>query len=607
MVDRYPVYKSQLGISSLPSVDFTQLKEQSKNFSNVADAMAKMSNYFFKEAGDAAAIEGAEWGASQPVTKEQLEAAASSGIEPDVLKDDYSIFGKAAREAAILAGSNNMEAQAKRSFVEIVTAGLQNGTPSGEIQKQLDAVTLGFTNALMEASPVAAQKLNATLSVAASSAWQSYANDEIAQNAKRDKAALTFIADDFLDNGLPGLIDTGTTIEGGINAAYQIAKRNIILQTFGVDIRGASDAFTTKISDAFDAKYLEHRKDSIAKWVISDPDSISDKNYQLATGNIKDPRIADIYSTLTIDERNTLRTELIDQQEQRFNLINKAQEIKDKEDLREIKKLKSNFYEELIFNKNDKAAEEILLDIKILDSNDDHYSSLLKDFNSKDTFIVSDKDTLARFETRLLSNRLDFAQVAIAYKEKLINTADYEKYLGKVIAMEDKNVKAALTIAKSELGLDDSFIVYGPGGKPVTTEQRKLLAFITNKLTREYVELRKMPLDERIQSPLTNDLGQFDAVRFVNEKLDALVDKKTEEMQKVYYKELKSLVRFQKLQNRGSYDKEEFEKKADFGAYTKADLQTLLETMLTYPSKEKRQPGYKRQKALLERLITEME
>ncbi len=84
MVDRYPVYKSQLGISSLPSVDFTQLKEQSKNFSNVADAMAKMSNYFFKEAGDVAAIEGAEYGAAQPVTKEQLEMAASSGIEPDV-------------------------------------------------------------------------------------------------------------------------------------------------------------------------------------------------------------------------------------------------------------------------------------------------------------------------------------------------------------------------------------------------------------------------------------------------------------------------------------------------------------------------------------------
>tara|TARA_S200002703_G_scaffold21295_1_gene17865 strand:+ start:2088 stop:3911 length:1824 start_codon:yes stop_codon:yes gene_type:complete len=607
MVERYPVYKSQLGISSLPSVDYTQLKEQSKNFSNVADAMAKMSNYFFKEAGDAAAIEGAEYGASQAVTKEQLEMAASTGIEPDVLKDDYSIFGKAARDAAILAGSNNMEAQAKRSFVEIVTAGLQNGTPSGEIQKQLDSVTLGFSNALMEVSPIAAQKLNATLSVSASSAWQSYANDEIAQNAKRDKAALTFLADDFLDNGLPGLIDTGTTIEGGINAVYQIQKRNIIFKTFGVDIRGASDSFTTKISDAFDAKYLEHRKNSIAKWVVSDEDSISDKNYQLATGNITDPRIADIYSTLTIDERNTLRTELIDQQDQRYNLINKAQELKDKENLREIKKLKSNFYEQLIFNKDDKAAEKILLDIKILDSNDDHYSSLVKDFNSKDTFIKSDKDTLARFETRLLSNRLDFAQVAIAYEDKLINTADYEKYLGKVIAMEDKNVKAALTIAKSELGLDDSFIVYGPGGKPVTTEQRKLLAFITNKLTREYVELKKMPLDERIQSPLTNDLGQFDAVRFVNEKLDALVDKQSKEMQEGYYKEFKNIANFHKLENRGSYDKEEFEKKADFDAYTKADLEKLLATMHTYPSKEKRLSGYKRQKALLERLITEME
>jgi len=156
MVERYPVYKPKVGIASLPSVDFTQLKEEAKNYSSLANAMSKMSSFFAKEAGDAAAIEGAEYGAANPVTKEQIEAANVSGVELEILDDDYTIYGKAAREAAIISGSNNMEAQAKRSFVEIVTSGIQNGTPSGEIQKQLDAVTFGFVDSLMEASPIAA-------------------------------------------------------------------------------------------------------------------------------------------------------------------------------------------------------------------------------------------------------------------------------------------------------------------------------------------------------------------------------------------------------------------------------------------------------------------
>ena len=228
MVDRYPVYKPQVGISSLPSVDYTQLKEQAKNYSNVANAMSKMSSYFFKEAGESAAIEGAEWGAANPVTKEQLEAAEKEGTELEIISDDYTIYGKAAKEASIIAGSNNMEAQAKRSFVEIITTGIRNGTPSGEIQTQLDAVTFGFVDSLMDASPIAAQKLNAALSVSASSAWQSYVNDEITQNANKQKAQLTYLVENFSDVGIPDLVASGFNIEGGMDLAYNLMKKKIL-------------------------------------------------------------------------------------------------------------------------------------------------------------------------------------------------------------------------------------------------------------------------------------------------------------------------------------------------------------------------------------------
>ena len=288
MVERYPVYKPKVGIASLPSVDFTQLKEEAKNYSSLANAMSKMSSFFAKEAGDAAAIEGAEYGAANPVTKDQLEAANASGVELETLGDDYTIYGKAAKEAAIISGSNNMEAQAKRSFVEIVTSGIQNGTPSGEIQKQLDAVTFGYVDALMDASPIAAQKLNATLSVSASSAWQTYVNDEITQNAKKQKAHLNFLVDNFIDEQLPNLVASGYNIEGGMDTAYKLIKENVMNKT--IALRGASDTFTQAQSDNLDKAYLLQRQNAISKWLDEDDITKSTKlNQLLETMIVRNP------------------------------------------------------------------------------------------------------------------------------------------------------------------------------------------------------------------------------------------------------------------------------------------------------------------------------
>ena len=378
MAERYPVYTSQVGISSLPGIDYVQLKDAAKDYSNVADAMSKMSTYFFKQAGEFAEAEGEDWGAANPVTKDQLEASRKSGIVPEVLKDDWSIFGQAAKDAAIVAGSNNMEAGAKRQFVEIITTGLRNGTPSGEIQKQLDAVTLGYTNALMDASPAAAMKLKATLSVSASSAWQTYINDELTQSAKRDKAALVALVDYFLGTELVNLIETGTTVEGGIDAVFEATKQRVIKTTYGIDIRGASDAYTLKIIKLFDDAYLEVRKNSIVGYITEDPDFESARNAEFVNGKFKDNRIQELFDSLKQDERNDLRKLILDVEKQNHDLL-KAAELRESEMIdRKVKTLAGDYYKALLFEQDMDKAEGILKEIEIVDVNDTLYPTLAK-------------------------------------------------------------------------------------------------------------------------------------------------------------------------------------------------------------------------------------
>ena len=603
MVERYPVYKPQVGIASLPSVDFTQLKEQAANYSSTADAMSKMSSYFFKEAGDAAEIEGAEWGAANPVTKEQLEAANASGVELETVGDNYTIYGKAAREASIIAGGNNMEALAKRSFVQIVTDGIKNGTPSGEIQIQLDAVTFGFVDALKEASPIAAQKLNAALSVSASSAWQSYVNDEITQNAKKQKATLTYLVDSFSDTELPNLVAAGSSIEGGLDATYALIKDRFMRQT--ILLRGASDTFTTKVSDALDAAYLLTRKNSISKWISEDDLTRGEKINQLYKNNILDPRINDIYNSFDEKEKNALAIIIRDNIIKEDELKNVIENLAEKEMLKKAKKLTNDFHHQFLFG-DIKEAEAILVNIKKNDPNGEIFPKLAE-ILSKPVDLPSDQNTIVSFESLLYEGNLRPVDVVNAHINGKLSTKDYTTYIGKVIANEDKNVQTALKYAQKELNIDDVGIIYNVSGAQVTTKQKQIYNVIHNDLTDQYIAIKTMSAKDRIASQLTDTNGNFDALSYIQGKIKVLVKDQEINIDKQSFNKVKSLI--QDLysgriisQDRGEF----FSEKTDFSQFSQKEFQEILATFSTRP-KDMSVKVHRRNVRLLTTLIEEAE
>ena len=600
MVERYPVYKSQVGIASLPSVDFTQLKEQSANYSSTAAAMSKMSSYFFKEAGDAAEIEGAEWGAANPVTKEQLEAANASGVELETVGDNYTIYGKAAREASIIAGGNNMEALAKRSFVQIVTDGIKNGTPSGEIQIQLDAVTFGFVDALKEASPIAAQKLNAALSVSASSAWQSYVNDEITQNAKKQKATLTYLVDNFADTELPNLVAAGSSIEGGLDATYALIKDRFMRQT--ILLRGASDTFTTKVSDALDAAYLLTRKNSISKWISEDDLTRGGKINQLYKNNILDPRINDIYNSFDEKEKNALAIIIRDNIIKEDELKNVIENLAEKEMLKEAKKLTNDFHHQFLFG-NNKNAEATLFN----DPNGEIFPKLAE-ILSKPVDLPSDQNTIVSFESLLYEGNLRPVDVVNAHINGKLSTKDYTTYIGKVIASEDKNVQTALKYAQKELNIDDVGIIYNVSGTQVTTKQKQIYNVIHNDLTDQYIAIKTLSAENRIASQLTDVNGNFDALSYIQGKIRILVKDQEINIDKQSFNKVKSLMDSLITgriisQERGEY----FSEKTDFSQFSQKEFQEILATFSERPKDKMTVKVHRRNVRLLTTLIEEAE
>ena len=85
----------------VPQVEFAASKVEAQGFANLARSLDSMTNYFLREAEQKAQIEGAEYGALNAPTRQQLRDAAEQNTSVIIPGDKSSVYGRAVRKAAI--------------------------------------------------------------------------------------------------------------------------------------------------------------------------------------------------------------------------------------------------------------------------------------------------------------------------------------------------------------------------------------------------------------------------------------------------------------------------------------------------------------------------
>ena len=90
-------YEQTLQRLNMPNVDFAAEKEIARGYAQISGKLDQMSNFFMKQSEGMAKIEGAEFGAENAPTPEQINAAKDSGVELQIPGDKYSVYGQAAR------------------------------------------------------------------------------------------------------------------------------------------------------------------------------------------------------------------------------------------------------------------------------------------------------------------------------------------------------------------------------------------------------------------------------------------------------------------------------------------------------------------------------
>ena len=182
-------------ITRIPRVDFTDQRVQAQGLSQLSSSLQRMSSFFLQQSADKARIEGAEYGAANAPTPQQINEAYESGQELELPGDKNTVYGRSVRKAALAIADDEMTAIASNrmsNLAQVFDIALNDETMTDERRAQLaadngvddfspqsfatalDTINAGYASVLDENAPSVARKFRAQAAITANSKYNKY-------------------------------------------------------------------------------------------------------------------------------------------------------------------------------------------------------------------------------------------------------------------------------------------------------------------------------------------------------------------------------------------------------------------------------------------------
>lgn len=184
MAEELQRYNSQGVQFRIPKVEFTASRVQAQTMASLQQSLDRMSNFFFNYAEGQAKIEGAEFGAENAPTKEQIQASVDSGEPLEIPGDKFTVYGQYARNASLTAVTDQIDYMvstelSKTSKLFNESLDKPGNNPEFEPDKMLEkfqSIIEGYASALDDVSPGTGKKLRASAGIQANAKYVSYAD-----------------------------------------------------------------------------------------------------------------------------------------------------------------------------------------------------------------------------------------------------------------------------------------------------------------------------------------------------------------------------------------------------------------------------------------------
>ena len=479
MAERYQRYESKGLALKMPTVDFTFEKNRSNNLSNLSSNLDRMAQTFYSNAVQTAKIEGAEYGALNAPTEQQLLDASESNTELDFVGNKDSVFGRYARTATLEATSDRLTLMAKQSMSSIILKGKMNGTDPSEVAKELDSVTSGLSDVLDNESPVTAKKFKATMGIYANAEYKTYASKYITDKQAELKTTWTQNFDSTVNVNLPKLIEAGIAIRvpsdikkdgETVYKNKQVATTKELLQTIKDKLLSTRPVGTTAPeilarSKQFDDQVLQSAKDIVNEAVFKNEDPY--KMLSLIKNNKLDKLPLSVRSAFSVvggEDKNLLKKVAQDAYDDSIKEIETKishQNILRQENIRIVE---INASTALLNSNSAQAVKDyqketdlmLKLDIK-------KYKEMRDLLKENPTLSYAPYSSGATFDK--VSRKFDELNVDLTQSElnkylldKKLSKDDFDKFTEKLSSRSDKEFNRALTDARSRLKVPVSIL-----------------------------------------------------------------------------------------------------------------------------------------------------
>jgi hypothetical protein len=478
MAERYQRYESKGLALKMPTVDFTFEKNRSNNLSNLSSNLDRMAQTFYSNAVQTAKIEGAEYGALNAPTEQQLLDASESNTELDFVGNKDSVFGRYARTATLEATSDRLTLMAKQSMSSIILKGKMNGTDPSEVAKELDSVTSGLSDVLDNESPVTSKKFKATMGIYANAEYKTYASKYITDKQAELKTTWTQNFDSTVNVNLPKLIEAGITtkiptdIKDGktVSVYKQVVTTKELLQTIKDKLLSTRPVGTTASeilsrSKQFDDQVLQSAKDIVNEAVFKNEDPY--KMLSLIKNNKLDKLPLSVRSAFSVvggEDKNLLKKVAQDAYDDSIKEIETKishQNILRQENIRIVE---INASTALLNSNSAQAVKDyqketdlmLKLDIK-------KYKEMRDLLKENPTLSYAPYSSGATFDK--VSRKFDELNVDLTQSElnkylldKKLSKDDFDKFTEKLSSRSDKEFNRALTDARSRLKVPVSIL-----------------------------------------------------------------------------------------------------------------------------------------------------
>ena len=481
------------------------LEQQAAGQSQITKLLNTMSGFFYDQMQEKVVEEGQMYGATNPITMEELKKASQTGEDP-TKRLGFGTKGKAARSTAFQSVMSEIQLQATRDYAQFVTqAKIQELDPQ-EVADGLDAISLGYSNILKNVSPTDHIKLKGTLSQTTGGYFKSYMSDFIDAETKKQQGLAAVILSNIQSN-IPTKIDNilldPAKTQSQIESDLAALRTNTIIesQTEAITRGEYSAQQITKLTETVNKDFMNHYESKIISYTLQAGLAREYSKSIIKNKTTGNARIDALLKMFTAEDKIKLVSNLRSARRDELQLEEDENDIDKIENETAMNNALANM--KIAIDKNDpKLYDDNLKIAQSLDSSD---KRLIDIKQNRERFMgvrrVSDAQTLRRLKRQLNDGSLTIR--TIDDNRFLLSTEDIAKLEKDLNTYEKSNIELELGNTEQLFGIieQENIDVDHPNFKKnqlLTTMRKKALKELKRK----------------------TELGQsFDAATFIQDEI----------------------------------------------------------------------------------------